>query len=405
MKNKILNKRVRDESLDFKGIPSGEGVNGIHIYPAMFHSRLVRQLIEQFSEKNDYILDPFMGSGVAAVEAAVSNRKFIGFDLNPLAVLIAKTRTNPIPDDELKKALQKINKKYKVVSPNPPFFSNIDFWFAQGRKKSISKLLGAINSITKEDVQRFFLVALSATIRTVSKTRPDEFKLVRRKTSFYKPTIEVFNRIANRNIDMLERYYSEYKIRYKPFLETRNILLENLPVKDESVSLLITSPPYGDSQTTVAYGQFSRLSLQWLGLPHDGDKKSLGAKPITIEKDVPSTSLYEYLNKIQEKDTKRAMHVYSFYADLFQSLQKLVPKVKKGGYLIFVVGNRTVKGIQLVTDIIVSEMLEALGCKHLETRIRQISSKRMPLENSPTNIRGERSPTMKYEYIVITRRK
>lgn len=30
--------------------------------------------------------------------------------------------------------------------------------------------------------------------------------------------------------------------------------------------LMITSPPYGDSRTTVAYGQFSRLSLQWLDL-------------------------------------------------------------------------------------------------------------------------------------------
>ncbi|XZJ61947.1 hypothetical protein ACSXEL_17120 (plasmid) [Clostridium perfringens] len=33
-----------------------------------------------------------------------------------------------------------------------------------------------------------------------------------------------------------------------------------------SFDLLITSPPYGDSKTTVAYGQFSRLSLQWLNL-------------------------------------------------------------------------------------------------------------------------------------------
>ena len=32
--------------------------------------------------------------------------------------------------------------------------------------------------------------------------------------------------------------------------------------------LVITSPPYGDSQTTVAYGQFSRLSSEWIGFPN-----------------------------------------------------------------------------------------------------------------------------------------
>ena len=36
-------------------------------------------------------------------------------------------------------------------------------------------------------------------------------------------------------------------------------------VDAESVDLIVTSPPYGDSKTTVAYGQFSRLSSQWLG--------------------------------------------------------------------------------------------------------------------------------------------
>src|SRR4029078_11976130 len=36
-------------------------------------------------------------------------------------------------------------------------------------------------------------------------------------------------------------------------------------VQEKSIDLVVTSPPYGDSQTTVAYGQFSRLANQWLG--------------------------------------------------------------------------------------------------------------------------------------------
>jgi len=48
---------------------------------------------------------------------------------------------------------------------------------------------------------------------------------------------------------------------------------------DESVDIVITSPPYGDSRTTVAYGQYSRFSLEWLGLKNgDVDKLSMGKK-------------------------------------------------------------------------------------------------------------------------------
>ncbi len=57
----------------------------------------------------------------------------------------------------------------------------------------------------------------------------------------------------------------------------------SIPAK--SVNLVVTSPPYGDSKTTVAYGQFSRLSLQWLGLPDDEarslDNRLLGGRRCT----------------------------------------------------------------------------------------------------------------------------
>mgnify|MGYP000318302539 FL=1 len=46
----------------------------------------------------------------------------------------------------------------------------------------------------------------------------------------------------------------------------------------ESVDIVVTSPPYGDSRTTVAYGQFSRLANQWLGFEelNEVDKRSMG---------------------------------------------------------------------------------------------------------------------------------
>lgn len=107
-------------------------------------------------------------------------------------------------------------------------------------------------------------------------------------------------------------------------LELINIL-EPLKLEDERIDFVVTSPPYGDSKTTVAYGQFSRLSLRWLGLEENVDRTSLGSKPRDIASDLPSTLLYEILERISSKDRNRARDVFSFYKDLFESI-KIISK-------------------------------------------------------------------------------
>lgn len=402
--NKHYNKRIRDEGLDFKGIPAGEGVNGIHSYPAMFHPRVVEKLIIQFSKENDQILDPFLGSGVSAVEVSVNNRKFVGYDINPLAILISKTRTTPLDKVSLEHGFNKILKYIEYKNDIHPSFMNIDFWFSKIRINDITKLISSINRLDNDLEKQFFKVCLSETIRTVSRTKSNEFKLVKRVKPCSKTTLYIFEKYVKKNVELLTNYYLKHKIKYKPIIELRNVLLSGIDIGDESISLLISSPPYGDSQTTVAYGQFSRLSLQWLGLPYDFDRISLGAKPKAIRNTIPSKSFYDIIGNIFNQDKKRAMHVFSFYYELYLCIKRLVCKVKKNGYLIFVVGNRTVKGVQLPTDIICAEMFESLECEHIETRERLIGNKRLPSMNSPTNICGEKSETMKYEYIVICRK-
>ncbi len=64
-----------------------------------------------------------------------------------------------------------------------------------------------------------------------------------------------------------------------------------------------------------------------------------------------------------------------------------------------VVGNRTVKGVQLPTDEIVADFGESVGFRHVETIIRKIPNKRMPSKNCPANKAGVLGSTE--EYIVI----
>jgi site-specific DNA-methyltransferase (adenine-specific) len=61
-------------------------------HPAPFPVELPEQLIRLYTFKHDLVLDPFMGSGSALVAAARLDRRYVGYDLDPSYVEIARTR-------------------------------------------------------------------------------------------------------------------------------------------------------------------------------------------------------------------------------------------------------------------------------------------------------------------------
>jgi len=61
-------------------------------HPAPFPVELPKRFINLYSFKNDLILDPFIGSGSTAVAAKLLDRDYIGYELNPEYVKIAKNR-------------------------------------------------------------------------------------------------------------------------------------------------------------------------------------------------------------------------------------------------------------------------------------------------------------------------
>lgn len=177
-------------------------------------------------------------------------------------------------------------------------------------------------------------------------------------------------------------------------------------IPDGSVDLIVTSPPYGDSKTTVAYGQYSRLSLQWLDFDdricRSIDRMSLGGNS---QKDetvlLMSKTLKRTWEEIKRKDNKRASDVLSFYNDMFLCMEELDRIMKERSRICFVIGNRTVKSVTIPTDEILVEMFERFWFEHEETIIRDIPNKTMPLKNSPTNEPGKVEKTMWNEFIVI----
>jgi len=410
-----------DPSWDFRGSDTKYSNHGFHTYPAMMIPQIARRLIETYGKDAKVLLDPFMGSGTAVLEATLHKNftKAYGIDINPLAILISKVKTTPIKSDTLSNEYKKLVSKCveglneinlgnaEIETPN---FFNIDFWFKPNVIRELTIIKNNIELIEDPKIKNFFYVAFSETVRNVSNTRNSEFKLYRMNEEMLKKhnpnVLGTFKDRAQNNIKKMEIYETEAnkKCQVKILSEDSR---HKTSIKDNEVDLIVTSPPYGDSRTTVAYGQFSRLALQWIGYEKEDvmgiDKESLGgipSKDLTVTIDSPS--LKETIEKISSIDAERARDVLSFYLDFDMCVKELHRVTKEGAFLCFVVGNRTVKGIQIPTDDIIVEMFQIENnYKHHKTIIREIPNKRMPKINSPSNVKGDYGKTMSQEWIII----
>jgi len=386
-----------------------------HNYPAMMIPQIATRLITMYGQNAGMLFDPYCGTGTSLVEANLRNINAIGTDLNPLARLIARTKTAKIELQILDLYLKQFNDfgfalnfgQHDFNNVMMPTFKNIDFWFSEKVKGKLAVIREFIANIVDINTRQFFYVAFSEVVRESSFTRNSEFKLYRmpeKKRASFDPDLfaMMMSKLA-RNRKGLIAYLDQTRENSATttVLDFNSVNVTDA-VKNESVDIIVTSPPYGDSKTTVAYGQFSRLSNQWLGIENAGqvDNNLMGGKRKEIN-DIGVNVADNAIAQVAQVDEKRAKEVYSFYQDYSQSIQNVSKTLKSGGYACYVVGNRRVKGITLPTDEITQRFFEVNGFQHINTFIRNIPHKRMPSRNSPTNESGKTATTMNHEYIVV----
>lgn len=417
-KQKILDQNLQrriDYSWDFNGSRTKPYTHGFHTYPAMFIPQVARRLLLTYSKRGDSICDIFCGSGTALIESKLLGRNSYGIDLNPLAIFLAQAKTTPInPKILSKEYIKLLDRIKKVKNIEKPKFNNLEFWFKDKIITDLAKIKKAIKTTKNKDVKNFFLVAFSETVRKASNSKNREFKLVRikkEKLENYNPnTLEIFKQKTESNLKGMEKFYEDFNRNYWTKIILGDSSKDN-GIKNNSIDCIITSPPYGDSRTTVAYGQFSRLSSQWIDIfnePNNAsrvDNELLGGKATkNLAHSLFSNYLSESLKKITNKDEKRAKDVLSFYLGLNNCLIEAHKILKPRKYFCIVIGNRLVKQVRIPTDFIIAELAQKIGFTCEDIFVRNIPGKRMPTKTSPTNIAGELEETMNKESIVILRK-
>ncbi|MCB1189180.1 MAG: modification methylase [Leptospiraceae bacterium] len=404
-------KVIRNEKYDFIGQSYATAYPNMHKYPATMIPQIGIELFKELNVFKGKLLDPYCGSGSSfTVGLDRGLNEMYGFDINPLAVLISKAKFTKVDISKIKEGKEKLrNDIYEFIkneqnanSVQIPDYLNIDFWFSREVLKSLSIIKNFIYKIPFE-IRNLFLIPFSETIRECSYTRNNEFKLYRIKDEqimLFNPDVYgiYFNKL-NRALDIYEKYYLP-KINHAKI----EISFNKFPKQENYFDVVLTSPPYGDSKTTVAYGQFSMFSNQWLDIQNARqiDNLLMGGKK--VKELYKNSYITKFIEEISNQSIKRALEISSFYYDLHYSINDVATSIKKGGKSIYIVGNRRVKDIQLPTDQFVAEKFEENGFKHLFTYERLLGNKSMPSQNSPTNKVGQRRSTMTSEFIVVCKK-
>lgn len=420
-----------NEYWSFKGNSTREYSHGLFRYPAMMVPQMVRRILHEIHDvfpSIKTVSDPFMGSGTILTESMLQGFDFFGNDINPMAVLLGKTKSGPFHINALKEKsillferLDNDSKKIIEVS-----FSGIDKWFREDVQYDLSQIKRAIHQEKSKWARRFFWVALAETIRLTSNSRTTTYKLHKRCDEEIKTreihVIKLFNKILLRNINLFENQAEKMK---ESQLLSKGYFTEHINIKlgdtrelefDQKSDLIITSPPYGDNTTTIPYGQYSYLPLQWIDLEDieenldpeylkttsEIDARSLGgSKRISQETfellNDKSPALRSYLEKIRRQPEDRKKRVLAFFRDLDVCIEPILKTLKPGGLMVWTLGNRNVGGVRVPLDLILFELFKTYDVTLLATLTRNIESKRMAIKNKTAN-------TMSSEIILVLRK-
>lgn len=409
------------------------GVHGLIRYPAMMVPCMQAKLLRVFQEEHgnvEKILDPFVGGGTMLTESMSNGLDFTGFDINPLAILVCKVKAGPYPttrlrtrsDELLSQISHDAHRNFDAIFPGR------DKWFTRGATIGLSRIRRAIQNEPDLWMRRFYWVCLAETIRQCSNSRTSTYKLhvkpieeINTSSDF---VIKKFSDILDKNVQRVikqnEVFTDNGFIEDGKYCGKVNINLKDVARLDsdnitERYDLLFTSPPYGDNSTTIPYGQFSYLALNWINIEdidsdipsklnlnaHSVDAASMGGslrdaeeKAQTLMKISPSfADFYKKLPKDKGTHTKR---LSSFCFDMNKGIGSISSLVSRGGYMVWTLGNRSLAGERVPLDKIIWDMLEAKGISRVGEILRSIPNKRMPAKNNY-------SDTMQSEIVVIAR--
>lgn len=391
-------------------------VRSIHPFPARMAPDLALVSMEDLPA-GSVVLDPMVGSGTVVRHATELGHEALGFDMDPLAVLMSRAWTTSVSDaaidTELKIVLEQVEGLGSTVptlpwQQDPDTLKFVDYWFHENQRGDLARLASVLDrrkaivqEVTGDSALTVLLVAFSRIIIT-----KEQGASLARDTSHSRPhrvaTESEYQVIPNflRSVAQLRKRLLEH-----PPTGSANIHhgdARSLQIADGTVDAVVTSPPYLNA---IDYMRGHRMSLVWLGhsIPELKTVRSTSigaerASGATVSRDVVSVMASM---RGTELLTGRLEGIVTRYAvDLLAMTSETARVLKPGGRATFVVGNSCIKGRFIDNAAGVAKAALTAGLLVEQSRERDL-----PAANRYLPVSGDSlSKRMRTETVLICRK-
>jgi DNA modification methylase len=337
-------------------------IRSIHPFPARMAPELALDSLHSLAP-GSIVLDPMAGSGTVLRQALALGHEAIGFDMDPLAVLMSRVWTTPVSDKAIEAEAQLVIAEALQVDlrrsslawqsdKNTRAF--VQFWFDAPQRRALTRLAVVLHQRehahlgpTRRAACNVLRVALSRIIVT-----KEQGASLARDTSHSRP-----HRVAiesdfdvmgafSRSVQQLRKRLREQPPGGSASIDHGDA--RQIALADSSVDVVMTSPPYLNA---IDYMRGHRMSLVWLGYSIDElqaiRSSTIGAErkqdPATPQQNIKAVTdaMCSFIGMAPR--CQRMIERYAF--DLLQMTAQVARVLKPGGLATYVVGNSCLKGI------------------------------------------------------------
>ena len=363
-----------------------------------YSKEFIQSIVSEQTEKIELCLEPFSGSGTTALELQEMNIKCISFEINPFMYLLAKVKLDASYDSNICQKYHTLIKRRRCQYKNITLSKEFTTLYQKDELKkwnydeivgvSVEKLKKSIDKIEDEKYKNLFTIILASILLDISNLYRNG------KCLSYKDNWENQKYTEKEVFELFDKKFLDvflYDIQNrKDENETKNAkTLYNCDARigidkyvlDDSVNIVITSPPYLNSRD---YTDTYMLELKTLGFTKTLEeiselRKSTFRSHVQVKWDDDSNleikSLTKLLSKLKEASTKSEVWnssivdmVRLYFVDIFRIFCSLEKKLKKGGKIYFNVSNSAYFNILVDTIEITCDIAQSIGLNVIEIR-------------------------------------
>ena len=419
-----------------KSAPVHRWVPWIAGFSAQFVEDVFHEYLPVKSSHPSLVLDPFAGVGTTLVQAMLHGYHSVGFEINPYAALVARTKLTAASLDlkaldaliqQVEKVRAKGNGEPISERHRPPGFRSRIPFFSPKVEPQVLAVLEILHTISQRDLTDVAKIAFGAVMVQVSNytyepslgSRPGAGKPLIENADV--PAILAAKlRQIREDVVWLREHLAGTPSGLSREIHCEDFLSPDTQVKNGAVDLVLTSPPY---MNNYHYVRNTRPQLFWLSLVTASEElrrlehRNFGKYWQTVRDADPIPLHFEHSALVRTLKNLRctraalgayggpgwANYVASYFNDCDRFVAMLSGLLHRQGAAIVVIGNSIIQGIHIPTDRILGELAEAHGLR-LE-KIVELRAKRVGASITASSVRrGNRNGTRLYESAVVLRK-